>query len=271
MSGSFNAQNSPQRATADAGIDSSRDAWGHRPENNNGLNDRNNNNNNDNNNNNNNNQNNNSNNNNNNGGNEDDIDSIWKDIKKENSQPTNQQQQNQQPDQRTAEDKVKDYLKSQGLEGFSLTDEDKTAIGNGDFGTLVGKINAYVQNSHVKGMQNVNTLMEARMSKMVEDAVAKSKSAFEGDKLVSQMQIKLPWTKDPIVGPVAQTILQRFIDKGASMDEAISGVQKYYDRVDEKRGVVKVNNNRNGNFQSARQEEGSGDMNWVDLLRGKRE
>lgn len=201
------------------------------------------------------------------------VDDIWKDIKKENSTGDVRNENTQQttaPDNRKPEEKLKDYLDSVGIKPVVLDDRDKEDLKNGEFGGVLGRINDQVAQSHIKALQSMNTVVEAKVAAAVDAAVGKSKAAFEGDKALSALNTAHPWTKDPVIGPIAQTIMQQFINRGATQDQAVTGVGKYFDRVDEKRGINKINSNRNGNFRGpADQSETSGDVDWVDLLTPK--
>lgn len=203
------------------------------------------------------------------------VDDIWKDIKKENSQGDDRNNVNNQnnqpaPDMRKPEEKLKEYLDSVGIKPIVLDDRDKEDLKNGEFGNVLNRINDQVAQSHIQGLKSMNTVIEAKVAAAVEAAVGKSRAAFEGDKALTALQSAHPWTKDPVIGPIAQTIMQQFITKGATPEQAIVGVGKYFDRVDEKRNGGKVNSNRNGNFRGpADNSETSGDVDWVDLLTPK--
>lgn len=201
------------------------------------------------------------------------VDDIWKDIKRENSTGDDRNRDTTvtaPPDTRKPEEKLKDYLDSVGIKPIVLDDRDKEDLKNGEFGNVLSRINDQVAQSHIQGLKSMNTVVEAKVAAAVEAAVGKSRAAFEGDKALTALQTAHPWTKDPVIGPIAQTIMQQFITKGATQEQAIVGVGKYFDRVDEKRNGGKVNSNRNGNFRGpADNSETSGDVDWVDLLTPK--
>jgi type II secretory pathway component PulJ len=126
---------------------------------------------------------------------------------------------------------------------------------------------AMTQQAHMKALQSVNTLMEARIAAAVDVAVNKTKGLMAGDKIVDALHTALPFTKDKSIGPVAQTVMQRFIDRGLSTEDSIKGVKKWFDKAITLAdpNYKKPNTNLNGGYRGTPSENTS-ETNWLDLL-----
>lgn len=209
--------------------------------------------------------------------NDKDIDSIWADVKKEGSKPAdsqvpNNQQQQQQPVTKTPEVQMREYLDSVGLQPIEITDADKEKMQAGDFSGFLGNVNQKISQAHIKAISGSKQLMEAMIGDAVKKAVGDSKDYVEGRASLDALHTALPFTRNPAIGPVAQTVMQRFLNKGATREEAIKGVKKWSETFvkafDPNYVDVSPNRNRNGNFSSVNNSEG-GDADWVSVLNGK--
>ena len=199
------------------------------------------------------------------------IDNLWSDIKKKpadnQQQPPNNQQQQPQNQQQQVDPKVQlqNYLKDNGLGEFVVSDAVKAEIKEGNFDNFNAQVLGLVQQAHVKALSGSQTLIKAEVAKAVRAAVDESKGFIAGKEAVSALNTALPFTKDPAIGPIAQTVMQRLLDRGATQEEAIKGVKlwskKFVDLADPDR---QVNGNRGGNFRGAPSNEV--DTNWVSLL-----
>jgi hypothetical protein len=211
---------------------------------------------------------------NNSGTNNDILDDIWKETKAAddpNKQQQNQQQQQQQQQQQTDPQKqVTDYLASVGLGEFTLTDAQIEQLKTGEgFPELMGQVNQRIQQSHLKAMSNVSTLVDAKVKAAVESAFDKSKSFFQSHQLRETLQEAMPTiAKDPNFGPVAETVLQQLLSKGLSVPKAIEGTKEYFKRMAERVQGENVNPNTRQPFRSGPSaQEGSGNEGWLDVLR----
>lgn len=156
------------------------------------------------------------------------------------------------------------YLKDNGLGGINISDAEKEAATNGDFGPLMANINNYVVNSHMKALSGSQTMIQ----KAVEDAVAKvtekANANYQGNKNLDIMREKLPYTKEKHIAPVAATLLQRALDRGLPAEKAVEVVDMYFNDISSRVGGGKVNTNRNQGFGSNFNSDKK--MNWVDIL-----
>lgn len=206
--------------------------------------------------------------------NDEDVDAIWKDVKKETTTPapTNVQPTTVVAAKEPAE-QVKDYMKSVGLEPVALTGADIELLKSGDpdgVARIFGNINQQIQKAHIESVKAAQTLVTNMMPKMVEEAVAKSKGFVEGKELRGLLQAKFEWAKDSALGPVAETLMQRFLDKGASRDEALQGVDKWAQKfVRAYDPTFTPNTDGGGNFkQRTPSRPGGEDLDWMSALKG---
>lgn len=211
----------------------------------------------------------------NNGINDADVDAIWKDVQKK---PADQQQQTTQTSapmvvQKEPGEQVKDYMKSVGLEPVALTGADIELLKSGDadgVARIFGNINQQIQKAHIESVKAAQSLITNAMPKMVEEAVAKSKGFVEGKELRGLLQAKFEWAKDSALGPVAETLMQRFLDKGASRDEALQGVDKWAQKfVRAYDPTFTPNTDGEGTFRNRTpQKPGGGELDWMTALKG---
>lgn len=204
------------------------------------------------------------------------VDDIWNEIKKENSPAPKPGEAGyvapQTQIQETPEQKISKYLKEQGLEIPVLSAEDQEKAKNGDFSGVLSSMTTLVQQAHVKGLQSANTLIDSKVAEAVKKAVGETRTLMNGDKALTALHTALPFTKDPAIGPVTQTVMQRFLDRGMNTEDAIKGVEKWRDRFLEKAdpNYRKSNSNLNGSFRGNPDVNASeGETNWVDLLTGR--
>lgn len=207
--------------------------------------------------------------------NDDDVDAIWKEVQKkpaDTQQQNQQQQQFQQPAPKEPGEQVKDYMKSIGLEPVALTGGEIELLKSGDpdgVNQIFGNLNNRIQKAHIESVKATQKMIENVMPKMIEEAVAKSKGFVEGKELRGLLNQKFEWSKDPALGPVAETIMQRFLDRGASRDEALQGVDKWAQK------MVKAydpsftpNTNGEGGYKQRTPHQPGGDVDWMATLKG---
>lgn len=197
------------------------------------------------------------------------IDNIWNEVKKDadvqNNNDSNNNNNNNQPLVKP-EDQIKEYLSSVGLAPIALSDSDKAELQAGNFDGVIGRINQNIQTAHMAAVKSSNTLIDQKVARAVEEAVGKSKSFVAGQRSLEALHKALPYTADAAISPVAQTVMQRFIDRGATQEQAIEGVKKWSKRLaDAVNPPAKVNPNLNGQYRGA-QNENSGDVDWLTLL-----
>lgn len=211
------------------------------------------------------------------GGNDDsinvaDIDTIWDQVKKEGSKPQDQTTTvvDTTP-KKTAQEQMTEYLVSQGLDPIVLSDADKEELKAGNFDGIVARLNDKIVKSHTKALSSANVMIKEAVAAAIKEATTASQSTEAGVRNLAELHRALPFTKDKLIGPIAQTVMQRFLDRGANTEQAIEGVKKYYQHTNKLTNPeFQVNGNRNGNFSAGgRAEEQEGD-GWLDMLRPKR-
>lgn len=204
------------------------------------------------------------------------VEDIWKDIVRENSgaelKPGDAGYVAPQVDTRTQEQRVADYLKTQGLEAPTLTPEDQEKAKNGDFSGVLSAMATLAQQSHLKAIQSSDTLINAKVEAAFKKMEGNTRSLMSGDKALTMLNEKLPFTKDKAIGPVAQTVMQRFIDRNATPEQAIEGVRKWFEHTLKAAdpNYKKPNTNLNGSFRGdPGQNASDAETNWMDILSPK--
>lgn len=200
-----------------------------------------------------------------------DIDNIWSDVKTKkvvDDQDPNKNQTIVKQEPPDPKKQLQSYLDEQGLGSFVLSDATKQEIAEGKFEGLQGQVLGLVQQAHTKALSGAQTLIRSEVAKAVKEAGETTRSYIAGKEMVEALHTALPFTKDPAIGPVAQSVMQKALDRGASKEQAVEVVKrwsaKFVNLADPDR---QVNGNRNGSFRGGSQQEGTGD--WVSILSGK--
>lgn len=202
-----------------------------------------------------------------------DIDNIWDDIKKKKTGDDDVQPNNQPLQQAPEPQKqLNDYLDSVGLNQLTLTDAEKEGMKNGEFEGVLGKMNDKIRQAHIKAMSGAKVMIDAAVEAGVAKALAGANSTFSGQMNKRALNEALPFTKDKAIGPVAETVMQKFLDRGLSTEDAIDGVRRWSKKLSDEVTKMNVNGNRNGNFSSSHNNPAEGNVpegGWLSILRGK--
>jgi len=198
------------------------------------------------------------------------VDTVWQEQQEDPSktQPGNPNQQQQQQTQAPPLDQqLEQYLKSQGLGEFMLDERDLEDFKNGNnVPAVLAKINQRIQQSHIKALENANKMINTRVEAAVQKALDGSKEYVEGKELRQLLTTKLPYTKDPAIAPVAETVFARFIEKGLNREKAIEAVDKFFKKTS---ALVSPENGGNNNTGgSYRQNMNKSDQDWLTALKG---
>ena len=149
-----------------------------------------------------------------------------------------------------------------------------TAIKKNDvegFGKLIQQRGA---NAYRKSLVDANKVVQQRVDKMAESVKADVTSSTATSDLVKEMNVALPFTKNPAFAPVAQLTLTQFLSKGVAPDKAIAEVGKYFENLS---GEVSKMNPRHpsgrpaGNFDGSMNSGNAGNTSedepdWIELL-----
>jgi hypothetical protein len=141
-------------------------------------------------------------------------------------QPTNQGTQ-QQPQQQPQEHNA--FLDAH-IAQMNLTNGlnfDAMAQG-GDPEVIKTTFNSFAKNAYLGIMRDVNAVMEQRINDAVTKAVEKSTGTVQSWQAVERMQSALPFTSDPNIAPVANSVLQKFLGKGQPLELAIKNTGEYF-------------------------------------------
>lgn len=205
---------------------------------------------------------------------DDTIHNIWEEVKAENSGGDNKGGNNgggnNNPSNNPPPDPQKqlsDYLSSVGLEPMVLSDVEKEEMRNGNFDSVLAKLNQRTVNAHVKALSGSKTMIEAAVQKAMADATKNVESRVAGRESVRMLNEALPFTKDKAVGPIAQAVMQKFLNKGMTNEDAIKGTERFFKHT---AGLVEpsrsVNKNINSGFRSSNGNNDESGNDWLSIL-----
>lgn len=201
------------------------------------------------------------------------LDKLWEEVKKggDGNPPANTQQTQQTPATTVSpEDQVASHLKQVGLDAFKLSDSQKAELQAGNFSSIEQVISARTQQAYMQAMSGSKILID----QAVKDAVAKAQSGamsqMQGSQLREKMHEELPFTKDDLIGPIAESIMQRLLTRGATPDQAIIGLKKSFERINKKQfgdDFQMPNQNSADPYRGGDRDNGQ-KPNWLSYLQG---
>lgn len=154
----------------------------------------------------------------------------------------------------TPKDELKAHLDEMGLGDLSLTEQEVDAFKNGEnVPAILGKINQRIQTGYLKAMSNLSTVMDKKVEAAVRNAVQQSADMYQGERLRDILHEELPFSKDPAIGPIAETVLSRFLrDKKMSKKDAVEATRNFFKHVHRSMDpdYVEPNPNQKGSFRT---------------------
>lgn len=139
-----------------------------------------------------------------------------------------QQQQQQQPADRTAQ--VRDYYRQTGL--YNDLDYGKfiDAVREGDAESATEFVNNMLENAVRVSINAANKLVEANVSRAIEDAVDQSTATTRNELALGQLVEEMEFLNDESVRPVAENVLNGFLAQGMSVRAALDASKKYFEK-----------------------------------------
>lgn len=196
------------------------------------------------------------------------IAKIWDKVENTTGNQTTQTtQQTQQTTQQTQVDPQKqmtDYLAKVGLTPVTIDDADKEKIQAGDFTPLLDKLNAQIVQAHVKALSGAKELSDRAIADASKNVKDQAIAHMLGQQNLAAMHQALPFTKDKAIAPVAQSVMQKFLDRGFNTEKAVKGVEAYFQNISSR--VNGGNTSRNQNYSSGVNSEQQKENNWLDVL-----
>lgn len=207
------------------------------------------------------------------------LDTVWKATQKK-EEPNNQNPNgngnpngNNNNPQVDPQKMIADHLKEVGIEGFTLTDQEKENLKNGEgFDSLVERINKQTQNAYVGAMKGTNKLIQEAVKSAVAEATTNANNNLEGVRLKDFLETSIPYIKgDEVLGPVTETAFKSFYEKtGKDKAKSLELTKQFL-----KRSAETVNKNdptlvglNNESFNQKPAGAGaSGDQSWLDVLK----
>lgn len=119
------------------------------------------------------------------------------------------------------------YAESLQFPTMQLSAEDQEAIfENRDLSSLDKHVQDTFKQFAAGFLQDVTKIIKTSRDQAVQEAVDQSKTNTQSNELVNTLKDKYEYAKDPIVGPIAESAMARFLERGAKPNEAIDGVNR---------------------------------------------
>ncbi len=174
------------------------------------------------------------------------------------------------PTQLTPEQKLAAHIDSLGLmEGF-----DQQAMADPEKAEAAMK--SLMANTYSAAIKDANQIMDQRIDSLREELQQETQDTMRGNESINAMNSALKYTSQPAYKPVAEALLVKFQNKGASTPEAIKKVGEYFNKLssDVADTVPRNSNNRmNGSsFNNSNSNSSSGDADpedWMEFLSAK--
>lgn len=197
------------------------------------------------------------------------IDNIWDDIKKKKTEDDDEPPaNNQKTEPEDPQKQITDYLVGIGLDPIVLSDADKEELKSGEFGNVINKLNDKIRNAHLKAMSGSKKMLDASIDDAVKRALDGADQRMSGRMNLQALHTALPFTKEKAISPVAQTVMQKFINRGLSTEDAIDGVRRWFAKTSDLYTGSMVTKNRNVGYGARPNSADNGEGGWLDILRG---
>ena len=209
------------------------------------------------------------------------LESLWEEPVIEDGNQQQQQQQNQQQNQQqqsnSPAEAFNEHVKSLGLTDNIDTGSLFEAAREGDSEAFNNGIQESLQtvaaNTYRAALNDANKIVDAKVEQAVTKAVREATGSFEVDKAVTALNTALPFTKSPMVAPIAKSVLGQFMKKGMSLEDAIDGTRDFFAETNKLTAKDLGNqrpNNRpgGGNFnqQSNIPTDSDEEPDWMEML-----
>lgn len=142
--------------------------------------------------------------------------------------------------QPTAEESNKqlvEYLQGQGLfDGIDMKGFVE-AVNAGDAEKAMTLFQTSMLNTAKVSIGAANKLQEAKVARVSEDLMDRTKQSQERELAKRQMNDKMPWTKNENRSKLAEDVLNGFLDQGFATDEAIKNTHDYFKEMATEQGA----------------------------------
>lgn len=198
------------------------------------------------------------------GNNSDDIsiDSFGSMWDTPDTKTTTQQQPNQQ--QPNANDAFANHMKGIDFTNGVDLSTVQADLQEGNMDSMQAAMSQVAQNSYKAAMTNMNQVVNDRVTKAVEQAVAQSSQNLDGREAINSLNTALPFTKEKAIAPLANKVFQQFARaEGATVQSAIKKTKEYFAQT-----FITAQDDLDleSNQQSETNAPSKADEDWVDSL-----
>lgn len=172
--------------------------------------------------------------------NDDEFRNLWQTDDDTNNNNQNNQQQNnlnnqqQQQQQQSPQDVLDNHIKNLPLDVNIDPQKLSQELQEGNFTGLQSLLRESAQNAYKSAMVDANKIIKNKVEEAVDQAVQKAQGLNKADAAINAMNTRFPFTKDEAIKPVADAVLNQFLKKGASLDDAIEKVGQFHRRIIDK-------------------------------------
>jgi len=194
--------------------------------------------------------------------------------KKEEQQQTQRVEVVQKPAEKSAQEQMQEHVASLDLTNGIDMEKVGEDMRNGDTKSFNEALSTAAGNAYTASMRQMSELVDAKISKITEQAVDQANTTMNSTLAVSQMQQQLSFTKDPDIEPIAKAALAQAMKQTDDVGAAIASVEKFFAKAATSiTGVAQPPKNSSGNPQfPSDSNNNSGHTNhdaWLDVLTGK--
>ena len=199
------------------------------------------------------------------------------------SEEPQQQQQQQATSPRNPDDVLKEYLQGAGLyEGIDMQAY-RQAVADGDHESADAIFKQAMFNASKAAIAASKKLMDAHIEAAKSETRDEVQASNKMELAVSEMQKKLPFTREEEFAPVAEGVLKGFMEQGFLTADAIKHTEDYFKTMAEKAGAKFPSADSKGmrsgkkGFNEQNENSQNGDMvdltdeptlDYVDILTG---
>lgn len=145
------------------------------------------------------------------------------------------------------------------------------SIRNGEIDGFAKQLQEMQVGIYKAAMLDANKMMRQNMDTLRSELQQQTETTINSDKVISQMEQALPYTKEPAYAPMAKAVLSRLLSKeGMTADEAIKQTGEYFSLMASQVGGA---GGGTGNGGAAGNQSGTQtqqeDVDWVSFLGGK--
>lgn len=119
------------------------------------------------------------------------------------------------------------HFKNIGLEIPEMPEGLKETLGE-EGAAYFQRMAAGMQKSYLQAMRDGKQLLEEKFGETEEVSKRVVDDKFSLEAMRGKLNTALPYTTNPAIKPVAESVMRQFMSKGKTVDEAVTGVKEFF-------------------------------------------